>query len=111
MSKLAKLSRGERLRLMRFICSFAWVDLEVHAKERSFVARMVKRLTLDEEEAEQVKGWLEVPPRPEEVDPQEVPERHRALFLDAIRETIEADGKVVPEEQEAFDILKELLSG
>src|SRR5262245_15168996 len=106
----AKLSRAERLRLMRFICSFAWVDLDVHARERAFVMKMVKRLTLDADEAEQVKGWLTLPPRPEDVDPAEIPARHRKLFLEAIRETIEADGKVVPEEQEAFELIQELLS-
>jgi uncharacterized membrane protein YebE (DUF533 family) len=109
-SMLEKLSGAERLRLMRFICSFAWVDLDVHAKERAFVSRMMSRLALDEEEARQVKGWLEVPPRSEEVDPQEVPARHRRIFLDAIRATIEADGVIVPEEQEAYSILEELLS-
>ena len=106
---LDKLSVSERLRLMKFICSFAWVDLNVHSKERAFVTRTVKKLKLDEECAEQVRGWLEVPPRPEEVDPTDIPERHRRLFLDAIRETIQADGVVVPEEREAFELLEELM--
>jgi uncharacterized tellurite resistance protein B-like protein len=106
---LDKLSRTDRLRLMRFICSFAWADLDVHSKERSFVTRMVKRLKLDEEEAAQVNAWLDLPPRPEEVDPADIPTRHRKLFLDAIKKTIEADGVVVPEEREAYELLEELI--
>jgi uncharacterized tellurite resistance protein B-like protein len=106
---LDKLSRSERLRLMKFICSFAWADLEVHVKERAFVKRMVGRLKLDEEEAARVRDWLELPPRPEEVDPAEIPPRHREQFLEAIRATIEADGVVVPEEREAFELLQELI--
>ena len=56
---LDKLSRTDRLRLMKFICSFAWADLEVHEKERSFVKRMIKKLQLDEDEAAQVRGLVE----------------------------------------------------
>jgi len=104
-----QLGRNERLRLMKFICSFAWADLDVHQKERAFVKRMLKRLKLDDEVAEQVRGWLEVPPPPDEVDPTDIPPRHRKLFLDAIRETIEADGVVVSEEREAFELLQELM--
>ena len=106
---LDKLGKTERLRLLRFICSFVWADLDVHAKERTYVMRMVKRLKLSDDEAEQVRGWLEVPPRGEEVDPNDIPARHRKVFLEAIRDTIEADGVVVPEEKEAFELLTELL--
>jgi hypothetical protein len=106
---LDKLTRAEQLRLLRFICSFAWADLSVHKKERAFIERMMKKIKLDESCSAQVKGWLEVPPRPEEVDPTDIPVRHRKLFLDAIRETIEADGVVVPEEREAFELLQELI--
>src|SRR5512144_1070067 len=106
---LDKLSRTDRLRLMKFICSFAWADLEVHEKERSFVKRMVKKLQLDEDDAAQVRGWLEVPPPPEDVDPTKIPLRHRELFLDAIRATIMADGVVAPEEQEAFSLMEQLI--
>lgn len=62
-----------------------------------------------EDEADQVRGWVEVPPRADEVDPTDIPARHRELFLDAIRETIEADGVIVPEEREAFQLLEELM--
>jgi uncharacterized tellurite resistance protein B-like protein len=106
---LDTLSPSERIRLMRFICSFAWADLNVHTKEQAFIRRMVKRLELSEEVAERVREWLEVPPPPEEVDPTEIPARHRAIFLDAIRKTIEADGVVVPAEREAYELLEELL--
>ena len=104
-----KLSRDERLRLMRFLCSFAWADLRVHDRERDFIRKMVKKLSLDENEAQAVENWLKVPPRPEEVDPNEIPRTHRKLFLESAREVAKADGHVNPDERINLDLLEELL--
>jgi hypothetical protein len=70
---------------------------------------MVKKLSLDETEARAVEGWLRVPPRPDEVDPQDIPTEHRKLFLDAVRGIILADGEVDPEERINLSLLEELL--
>src|ERR1041385_6564166 len=104
-----KLKREDRLRLMRFVCSFVWADLEVQKKERDFVHGMVKRLKLDASEAKQVEKWLQVPPKPEEVDPASVPQEHRQLFLQAARDAITADGVVDDAERETFELLDQLL--
>jgi uncharacterized tellurite resistance protein B-like protein len=104
-----ELSKDDRLRLMRFVCSFAWADLNVHEKERRFVRSLMKKLKLNASESKQVEEWLKVPPRPEEVDPQMVPPEHRALFLSAVGDVIAADGEVHPEERESFILLDELI--
>ncbi len=106
---LEELNRKQRLNLMKFVCSFAWADLEIRPEEREFVARMIRRLGLDEDEACQVAGWLKLPPRPESVDPTEIPIEHRQLFVDSIHGIIEADGEVAAEEQENLDLLERLL--
>ena len=106
---LSKLNKTDRMRLMRFVCSFAWADLEVDPKERALVKRMVQALRLDAEEKKQVQGWLETPPRPEEVDPTTVPRAHRQLFLDAIKAMIVADGVVTSEEVEELRLFVALL--
>jgi hypothetical protein len=108
---LHKLSRPDRLRLMRFVCSFAWADLEVQNEEREFIARLIRRLELDEEEKRQVEGWLLVPPPPEEVDPSTVPVEHRQLFLETVRGLIAADKFVDPEERESLSLFEQLLPG
>ena len=48
---------------------------------------MPKHLTqdLDPEERKQVDEWLKLPPKPEEVDPTQIPKRHRELFLATIK--------------------------
>ena len=107
--KLKKLSREDRMKLMKFICSFAWADLEIRTEERQFVARMIVRLHLDEDEAAQVARWLDVPPRAEEVDPNEIPAAHRQLFLDAAREMIGADGEISEDEEETLELLEQLV--
>lgn len=107
---IQKLNHEDRLRLMRFVCSLAWADLEVHQKERRFVHRMVKKLELDEKEAKLVEGWLEVPPRAEEVDPANVPHQHRKLFLETVRAVAMADGQIDDSEKESLELLEALLT-
>jgi len=107
---LEQLDRRERMILMKFVCSFAWADLEVRSQERAFVARMVERLGLDATDAEQVRGWLEVPPPPDSIDPTRIPAAHRQLFVDAVEGVIRSDGEVAPEERENLELLRELLA-
>ncbi len=98
-----------RMRLMKFVCSFAWADLQVNVAERAFVAQLIRRLSLDEDERKQVREWLDIPPPPESVDPRLIPEAHRKLFLQSIEGVIIADGEIAPEEKENLEILQELL--
>jgi uncharacterized tellurite resistance protein B-like protein len=104
-----RLDRTERLRLMKFLCSFAWADLEVHDRERTFIRKMVKKLGLDADEAKEVEKWLKLPPRAEEVDPAEIPAEHRQLFLDSARAVVLADGELDPEERINLELLEEFL--
>ena len=107
---LGQLESAERLQLLKFVCSFAWADLEVRPEEREYVARLIQRLEMDRVEAQQVQGWLRVPPPPEAVDPTEIPAAHRVLFLEAIQGVIESDGDVAEEERESLELLKLLLA-
>jgi hypothetical protein len=106
---LRALGRRDRMRLMKFVCSFAWADLEVRPEERSFVARMVRNLQLDDGETSQVDAWLSIPPEPEAVDPTLVPLEHRRLFLASVEGMIASDGEVSPEERENLTLFKHLL--
>lgn len=106
---LDKLNKEDRLRLMKFVCSFAWADLEIQPSEREFVGKLVDKLDFDEDEKTMVEGWLRVPPRPEEVDPMQIPSAHRQLFLDTARAMIVVDGRVDAEEQENLDLLEQLV--
>ena len=107
---LDALNRKERLRLMRFVCSFAWADFEIRPEERAFVADLIRRLDLDEEERERVEGWLVEPPEPDAVDPTLIPKKHRELFLEAMEAVIEVDGHIAPEERDQLGIFQDLLS-
>jgi hypothetical protein len=106
---LKELTREERLLLMRFVCSFAWADLEVRPQERELVARMIRRLELDEEEEQQVLEWLESPPPLGSVDPKLVPKAHRMKFLRAVESTVTVDGEVSPEERESLLVFAKLI--
>jgi uncharacterized tellurite resistance protein B-like protein len=107
---LDQLDRRERLRLVRFVCTFAWADLEIRPEERVFISRLIRRLELDEEEDLQVQQWLDRPPSPDDLDPTSIPAAHRRFFVEAIEGLINADGKISDEERETFEIFKQLLA-
>jgi fatty-acyl-CoA synthase len=44
---LDQLDRRDRLRLVEFVCSFAWADLEIKPEERVFIARLIRSLDLE----------------------------------------------------------------
>lgn len=105
---LEDLTREDRLRLMKFVCSFAWADLEIQDDERQFVNKMIAKLSLEEDRA-QIEGWLRSPPPAEDVDPTRVPQKHRQLLLDAAKAVFNADGVIDPKERENFELLEQLL--
>jgi len=108
--KLTKLDKQDRLRLMKFVCSFAWADLEIVDQERRIIHRMVEKFGLEPDERDQVARWLELPPKAEEVDPAAVPHAHRQIFLQAAREVVAADGEISEDERENLALLEQLLS-
>ncbi len=106
---LADLARDERLLLMQFVCSFAWADLEIKPEERELVAKMARRLQLDDDERQQVDEWLDAPPPLEGLDPTRVPREHRVKFLRAVESMVTVDGEVSPEERESLVVFAQLI--
>jgi len=105
-----KLSREERMLLLRFVCAFAWTDLEIRDGERKFVQRLMDRMQLSSDDRAEVEGYLHVAPSPEETNPKLVPPEHRRIFLDSVRALIYADGEVDAEERQRFEKLQTALS-
>jgi len=95
--------------LLRFVCSFAWIDLKITAEERDLVAQMIARLELDTDEMNQVAGWLKSPPSPDSVDPQDVPHEHRVRFLRAMESMVAVDGEVTDDERETVIVFAQLI--
>ena len=107
---LTKLSAEEKLRLVKFVCSFAWADLQVDESERVFVRGLVEKMGLGQDELELVEQWLVSPPVEDDLDPNQIPADHRQLFLDAALEMVTADGVVDRMEVENYAVF-ELLMG
>ncbi len=103
------LSRDDRLLLLKFVCAYAWTDLEIHERERRFVERLMQRLELDASDRAQVEQWMHVAPAPGEVDPSLVPAEHRRAFVESVRAVMYADGQVEAEEREQLERLKTAL--
>jgi uncharacterized tellurite resistance protein B-like protein len=105
-----QLSRDDRLLLLRFVCAFAWTDLEIRDGERKFVERLMERMQLSAEDRAEVAGYLHVAPAPETTNPKLVPREHRRIFIDSVRALIYADGEVDTEERDRFERLRTALS-
>ena len=108
---LENLSRDDRMKLMRFVCAFAWADLEVAEEERLFVSGLMQKMDLNDVEAADVASWMAHPPAPEEVDPMEIPTEHKEVFLSAIREMVKADGEIAKHEADSYVLIEQLLGG
>ncbi len=106
---LKDLSSKDRMRLMKFVCSFAWADLEIRPEERAFISRLIHGLGLDQSEELQVHQWLDVPPSPVGVDPTTIPRDHRRFFVEAVEGVIAADGQVAQEEADYLELFTALL--
>lgn len=106
---LEQLDRRERLRLVEFVCSFAWADLEIRPEERVFISRLIRRLELGEDENLQVQKWLDRPPQIDGLDPTSIPASHRRIFVEEIEGLIAADGEISDEERDSLEIFKQLL--
>ena len=106
---LKELPKEDRLKLMSFVCSFAWADLEIQEGERDMVRKLISQLGLEEDEASQVEEWLKVPPRAEDLDPNDIPFEHRQLFLNIALQMVGADGVVDSAEMENLSLLEQLL--
>jgi hypothetical protein len=105
-----QLDAPAKMKLLEFVCSFAWTDLKVQQKERDLVMRIAGRFQLSAAQIRQVEAWLAKPPRADEIDPAEVPKAHRQMFLDAAFLTVSADGKVVPAERDQLAVFADLLA-
>ena len=106
---LSQLTTNDRLRLMRFVCSFAWADLEVRPEERAFISRLIRGLELDQAEEIKVHQWLDRPPALDGLDPTTIPTEHRQFFVEAVEGVIASDGRISPEERESLEIFRQLL--
>lgn len=106
---LDQLDRRDRLRLVEFVCSFAWADFEIQPEERVFIARLIRRLELDEDENLKVQQWLDRPADLDDLDPTSIPAAHRRFFVEAIEGLISADGEISDEERESFEVFQQLL--
>jgi len=106
---LEKLDRTTRLRLLRILAAAAWVDGEVEERERAFVEKILSKLPIAEDERKAVRGYLDSPPHPAEVDPTKLAPEHRELLVSLVEDLVKADGRIDPEEESALEDLKALL--
>lgn len=105
-----QLPNEDKLRLLRFLSCFAWADLDIDQGERDLLQRFIERMDLSPEDAAEAAGWLDHPPREDDLDPSSIPDDQRKLFLDAVLEMVGADGVVDRMEAESFVLFEALMT-
>ena len=107
-----KLDYQSRLKLIRFASAFAWADLEIQEAERKHLLGLMEKLGIDDADGRrQVMRWLKAPPPVDELDPHEIPDSLRILFLKECEDVIRADGEVHPDESDSMVLLKKIMFG
>ena len=106
---LEQLDRNARLKLLRVVTAVAWVDGEVHPREREFAERLIERLELPDDEREVALGYLDEPPRPHELDASKLNRNLRLELLGFAREMARADGDVGDQEADLIEALEAVL--
>ena len=108
---LEELTVEEKLRLVRFMCAFAWADLDVSEREQALLSALIRKLDLPDEARLEAESWIEHPPDEEELDPNDIPLAQRRLFVSAATEIIGVDGVIDGMEVENLALFDALLGG
>ena len=57
--EFSDLSTEDRRKLLRLVCSFAWVDHDVDPDERKFILKLIERMDLSELDRRDAIAWLD----------------------------------------------------
>ena len=110
--EFSDLSTEDRRKLLRLVCSFAWVDHDVDPDERKFILKLIERMDLSELDRRDAIAWLDEQVTAEELAGavHDVPDAHKRLFVDMARELIKSDNTIADDEAQELALL-ELLVG
>ena len=109
-SVLDELDTQQRMNLLKFVCSFAWADLEIRPAERAFVSRFAESTGAQTaQRPARCAAGSNLRPAEDELDPHLIPLHHREIFIETVKGVIRVDGEIAPEELESLELLSELL--
>lgn len=91
------------------MCAFAWADLDISEREVALIREFAERLGIPAGDRSEVESWLQHPPNEEDLDPYDVPDAHKRMFLEAAAELIGVDGHVDRMEVENLALFEVLL--
>lgn len=103
-----KLLQDEKQLIFKFLCVLAWADFVIHPKERKFIENLAKTFEVEPKLELMIQGWLQHPPRPEEVDPYSIPTELIELVLEHASGVAKADGGIDIMELEIIELLHSL---
>jgi len=90
--KIIELLHEEKILIFKFLCVLAWADFFIHPAERKFIEELGRNLNVGSELEHRIKGWLQHPPRPEDVDPYSIPNDLIELVLEQASLLAKSDG-------------------
>ena len=105
-----QLLHEEQILIFKFLCVLAWADFRIHPAERKFIEDLAEHFEVDLGIQQMIKGWLQHPPRPEEVDPYSIPQDVLEIILEQSSLLAKSDGNIDFEELEIIELLHSLCS-
>ena len=103
-----QLLREEKTLIFKFLCVLAWADFVIHPAERHFIESLAQKFNLEPDLIHMVKGWLQHPPRPEEVDPYSISQELLEIVLEQASLMAKSDGVIDIRELELIELLHSL---
>lgn len=104
---LEDLSMRDRRTLVHAACVAAWSDLEIQREERTIILDLCLKLALPQADLIRAQAWLDSPPPI--LDPNRIPREHADVFISALEDVVQSDGRLDPAESETLTLIRELL--
>ena len=105
---IPKLLHDEKVLIFKFLCVLAWADFIIHPNERKLIEQLALDFQVGPNINQMIQGWLQHPPRPEEVDPYTIPTELIELILEHACGVAKADGGIDIWELEMIELLHSL---
>ena len=102
------LLHDEKILIFKFLCVLAWSDFIIHPQERKIIEQLALDFEVGANIQHMIQGWLQHPPRPEEVDPYSIPTELIELVLEYATGVAKADGGIDIWELEMIELLHSL---
>ena len=98
------------MQLFKYMCAFAWADMEIQHQEREMIERLIISLELSNDQRQTVLQWLDQPNTIPEIDPYDVNPDFREQIYQAAQAVVLSDGELTFNERDMLALLRNVFT-